>query len=151
MKKFFSDFKAFISKGNIMDRAVGVVIGGAFSKIVTSLVNDIISPLIGILTGGVSLSNLKVVFSPAVLDEAGNVATPENALLYGSFLQAVIDFLIIALTIFIVLRLFMSLRKKFDELTKKKEEEVKEEAAKEPTPAEKTNELLAEILEKLSK
>lgn len=62
MKKFFSDFKAFISKGNIMDMAVGVVIGGAFSKIVTSLVNDIISPLIGILTGGVSLSNLKVVF-----------------------------------------------------------------------------------------
>lgn len=131
--------------------AVGVVIGTAFSKIVTSLVNDIISPLIGILTGGISLTNLKVVFSPAVLDEAGNVVTPENALLYGSFIQSIIDFLIIAFCIFTVLRLFMTLRKKFDELVKKEAEEKEEQTPAEPTPAEKTNELLEEILQAVKK
>ncbi len=150
MKKFFSDFKAFITRGNIMDLAVGVVIGGAFSSIVTSLVNDIISPLIGIITGGVSLSNLKVVFTPAQTDALGNVVAEENALLYGSFLQSVIDFLIIAFSIFLVLRIIMTLRKKFEEITKKQEEE-SAPAPEAPDPAQRTNELLEEILQKLSK
>ena len=75
MKKFFEDFKAFALKGNIVDMAIGVVIGGAFGKIVTSLVNDIITPLIGLFTGNVSLADLKVILAPAVLDAAGEVVT----------------------------------------------------------------------------
>ena len=133
MKKFFSDFKAFALKGNIVDMAVGVVIGGAFGKIVTSLVNDIITPLIGLLTGNVSLSELKIVLSPEVIDAVtGEVATPELALTYGAFLQTVIDFLIIAFSIFMVMRIAMNAHKKLDELKKKEEaaEETAEEEAK---------------------
>lgn len=129
MKKFFNDFKAFIMKGNIIDMAVGVVIGGAFGKIVTSLVNDIITPLISILTGKVSLTELKWVISTT---EGANGEIVENALTYGVFLQNVLDFLIIAFCIFIVLRIMTTAQKKFEELTKKKkEEEKKEEAPKE--------------------
>lgn len=123
MKKFFSDFKAFALKGNIIDMAVGVVIGGAFGKIVSSLVADIITPLIGLLTGNISLAELKLVLAPAVLNEAGEVVTPELVLTYGVFLQTVIDFLIIAMSIFIVLRVAMNTHKKIESLKKKEEEE----------------------------
>ncbi len=149
MKKFFSDFKAFALKGNIIDMAVGVVIGGAFGKIVTSLVNDIISPLISLATGKVMLTDLKVVFQEAVLDEAGAVITPESALMYGNFIQTIIDFLIIAFSIFVVLRVVMNAQKKLDELTKKKEEEVVEEAPAEPVEDELA--VLKEIRELLKK
>ena len=145
MKKFFEDFKAFALKGNIMDMAVGVVVGGAFGKIVTSLVNDIITPLIGIATGGVNFTAMKHVFSPAVLDEAGNVLVAENALLYGNFIQTVIDFFIIALSIFLVLRLMMKGKEKLDSLAKKKEEE----AVVEEAPAETEVTLLKEIRDML--
>lgn len=145
MKKFFNDFKAFIMKGNIIDMAVGVVIGGAFGKIVTSLVNDIITPLISILTGKVSLTELKWVINEAVLDEAGAVVTPELALTYGVFLQNVLDFIIIALSIFVVLRIMTTAHKKFEELTKKKEEEEKKEEA----PKETELTVLCEIREML--
>ncbi len=149
MKKFFSDFKAFALKGNIIDMAVGVVIGGAFGKIVTSLVNDIISPLISLATGKVMLTDLKYVFQEAVLDEAGVVVTPESALMYGNFIQTIIDFLIIAFSIFVVLRVVMNAQKKFEELTKKKEEEVVEEAPAEPVEDELA--VLKEIRELLKK
>ena len=145
MKKFFDDFKAFALKGNIMDMAVGVVVGGAFGKIVTSLVNDIITPLIGIATGGVNFTAMKHVFSPAVLDEAGNVLVAENALLYGNFIQTVIDFFIIALSIFLVLRLMMKGKEKLESLAKKKEEE----AVVEEAPAETEVTLLKEIRDML--
>lgn len=131
MKKFFSDFKAFALKGNIVDMAVGVVIGGAFGKIVSSLVADIITPLIGLLTGNISLSDLKFVLAPAVLNEAGEVVTPELVLTYGVFLQTVIDFLIIALSIFVVLRVAMNTHKKIESLRKKEEEEKAEEPEEE--------------------
>ena len=101
MKKFFSDFKKFIAKGNILDMAVGVVIGGAFSKIVTSLVNDIIMPLISLLTGGASVVDWKWVIKEAT------ETTAETALRYGNFIQLIIDFLIVAFCIFIVLRFMM--------------------------------------------
>lgn len=146
MKKFFADFKAFIMKGNIIDMAVGVVIGGAFGKIVTSLVNDIITPLVSILTGKVSLTELKWVINEAVLDEAGAVVTPELALTYGVFLQNVLDFLIIAFCIFIVLRVMTTAQKKFEELTKKKKEE---EEKKEEAPKETELTVLCEIREML--
>ncbi len=149
MKKFLSDFKAFALKGNIVDMAIGVVIGGAFGKIVTSLVNDIITPLIGLLTGNISLSELKFVLAPAVIDAVtGEVTTPELAVTYGAFLQTVIDFLIIALSIFIVMRIAMNTRKKIEDM-KKKEEEVKEEEAEEEKETELS--VLLEIRELLKK
>ena len=132
MKKFFEDFKAFAMKGNVVDMAVGVVVGGAFGKIVSSFVADIITPLLGILLGKVSFTDLKWVITPAVLDEAGNVVEAELALTYGNFIQQVIDFLIIALSIFVVLRVIMALKSKFE----KKQEEIVEEAPAEPVPSE---------------
>ena len=148
MKKFFEDFKAFALKGNIVDMAIGVVIGGAFGKIVTSLVNDIITPLIGILTGNISLVDLKLVLAEAVVDAAGEVVTPELVITYGAFLQTIIDFLIIALSIFIVMRVAMNARKKLDDM--KKKEEVPEEAPAEE-PAETELSVLLEIRELLKK
>ena len=144
VKQFFADFKSFAMKGNVMDMAVGVVVGGAFSKIVTSLVNDIITPLIAFLTGDVALADLKYVITPAVV-EAGVEIKPEAALMYGSFLQTVLDFLIIAFSIFCVLRLMMNAQKKLEALTRKKqqEEEAADQAAAEAAETELS--LLQEI------
>ncbi|MBQ2943063.1 MAG: large-conductance mechanosensitive channel protein MscL [Clostridia bacterium] len=147
MKNFVNDFKAFIMRGNIVDMAVGVVVGGAFGKIVTSLVNDIITPLISLATGKVSLADLKAVLRPEVLDEAGEVAVAELAIKYGSFLQNIIDFLIIALSIFFVIRVMMNVQKKLEEL-KKKEEAAEEEAPAEPAETELS--VLKEIRDKLN-
>lgn len=122
MKKFLSDFKAFALKGNIIDMAVGVIIGGAFGKIVTSLVNDIITPLISLALGRVDLTGLELVFHEGVVNEAGETVG-KVALTYGNFLQSVIDFLIIAICIFTVLRIIMTAEKKFESLKKKKEAE----------------------------
>ena len=97
MKKFFKDFKAFIAKGNVVDMAVGVIIGAAFSAIVTSLVNDIVMPLISLAVGGVSVADWKWVITEAVYDANGVLVTAETALHYGNFIQAIIDFLLIAL------------------------------------------------------
>lgn len=133
MKKFLNDFKAFALKGNILDMAVGVVVGGAFGKIVTSLVNDIITPLISLLTGRVSFTELKWVISPTVYDEAGKVIQAETALTYGNFIQTIIDFLIIAFSIFVVIRLMMNAQKRMEAL--KKKEEI-EEASVEPEETE---------------
>lgn len=103
------EFKKFIMRGNVVDLAVGVIIGGAFGKIVTSLVNDLIMPLLGLLLGKVNLADLKYVIIPA----SGSVS--EVAFKYGAFLQSVIDFLIIALSIFLIIRLLMSFKKKKEE------------------------------------
>lgn len=112
MKGFWKDFKAFISKGNIVDLAVAVVIGGAFNKIVTGLVNNIIMPLVGVLMGGLNVSDWKWVLKEAVYNEAGEVVTAENAVLYGAFIQLIIDFLIVSLCIFIALRVMMKAKDK---------------------------------------
>ncbi|MBP1576123.1 MAG: large conductance mechanosensitive channel protein MscL [Oscillospiraceae bacterium] len=155
MKKFFADFKAFAMKGNILDMAVGVVIGGAFSKIVSSLVADIITPIISLATGNVTLTALKWVFKPEVLDEAGTVLQAEVALTYGVFLQAIIDFLIIALSIFTILRLMMSAQAKLENMKKKKEEEeiaaAEEAAAAEEEVKETELDLLREIRDLMKK
>ena len=123
---FFKEFKEFAMKGNVMDMAVGVIIGGAFGKIVTSLVDDVLMPAIGTLTGGVDFSNLAVTFGDANLK-------------YGSFIQNIIDFLIIAFYIFLMI-------KGMNKLSKKKEEEP-------AAPAEPSNEekLLSEIRDLLKK
>lgn len=144
---FWSDFKAFISKGNILDMAVGVVIGGAFTPIVNALVNNIIMPLIGKLVK-LDFSAWKTVLTPAVdevVNEAGEVVTaavPEVAIGWGVFVAALLNFLIVALVIFIVLRVIVKSREKLEAL-KKKEEEA---PAEEPAPAgPTTEELLSEI------
>ena len=127
---FLSDFKKFAMKGNVIDMAVGVIIGGAFGKIVTSIVNDIIMPPIGLLVGGMNFKDLKWVMQsakPEVLNEAGEVVTPavaEVTLNYGNFLQQTFDFLIIAMSIFLVIKLIT----KVSEMTKKKEEEAEQQA-----------------------
>ncbi len=147
MKKFLSDFKAFALKGNILDMAVGVVIGGAFGKIVTSLVADIITPLISLATGSANFKNLKLVFEEAVLDAEGVITTPEVALTYGNFLQTVIDFVIIAFSIFMVMQIMMKAQQKLEALNKKEED-----AAPAPTEPEDTEvSLLKEIRDMLKK
>lgn len=108
---FWKDFKQFAMRGNIVDLAVGVVIGGAFGKIVTSLVSDLIMPLVSLATGNVTFGEWKYVFSEAVY-EGEVLVKAENALLYGNFIQVVVDFLIIAFSIFLVLRIMMKLKKK---------------------------------------
>ena len=109
------DFKEFAFKGNVLDMAIGVIIGGAFGKIVTSLVNDLIMPIISILIGGLNFTDLKYVITP----KHGDIA--ENAIAYGSFIQNVVNFFIIAFCIFIFVRLIEKFKKK---------EEVKVEAPK---------------------
>lgn len=99
MKKFISEFKEFISKGNVLDMAVGVIIGGAFSKIVSSLVNDVMMPLIGIIIGGHNFTNLSI--------KVGNAK-----IMYGSFLQNVVDFLIVAFCLFTVIKIINRFKKK---------------------------------------
>ena len=145
MGKFIEDFKAFALKGNVVDMAVGVIIGGAFGKIVTSLVNDIIMPPIGVMTGGVDFKDLKIILKdavPATVDEAGNeiaAATEAVTLNYGMFIQNVIDFLIVALAIFFMIK---GITKLSSIAKKKKEEEAAEAPAPEPSAEEK---LLTEI------
>jgi len=101
----FKEFKDFISKGNVMDLAVGVIIGAAFGKIVTSLVDDMIMPILGIILGKVNFTGLKLVITPASGD------TPEVAVLYGSFIQNVVNFLIMAFVIFLMVKLVNKLKK----------------------------------------
>ena len=124
----FKEFKEFISKGNVIDLAVGVIIGGAFGKIVTSFVDDMIMPVLGILLGKVNFSTLRVIITPATESKA------ESAILYGNFIQNVVNFLLMAFILFIMIKFINKLRKP-------KTEEVVETVV-EPTKEEK---LLAEI------
>lgn len=118
MKNFWKEFKKFITRGNVVDLAVAVVVGGAFGKITTSLVNDIILPLIGMATGGVNISSLKWVIRPAVVVDGVETVT-ETAIRYGQFIQSVVDFLVIALFIFIALRLIMRARNVIGDISEK--------------------------------
>ena len=117
---FFAEFKAFIARGNVVDLAVGVIIGGAFSNITNSLINDIVMPLLGILTGNVSFADLHVTIGPAVVA-------------YGSFLQAVLNFLVMAFVVFCMVKAINSFHRK------------KEEAPPAPPKPTREEELLTEI------
>ena len=110
----FKEFKEFAVKGNVMDMAIGVVIGGAFGKIITSLVSDIIMPLISAVTGGLSFTDWKWVIREAVMD-GETVVKPELALTWGNFVQVIFDFIIIAFCIFMVVRGLNKLKKKEEE------------------------------------
>jgi large conductance mechanosensitive channel len=119
-KSFVSEFKEFAMKGNVIDLAVGVIIGGAFNKIVSSLVKDIVMPIIGLLTGGVNFEYLAYTLKPQEGDKA------EIVLNYGTFIQNVVDFLIIALSVFVAIKVISKLNRKKEEDIKVKEE-IKEE------------------------
>ena len=137
--KFLSDFKEFAVKGNVIDMAVGVIIGGAFGKIVTSMVNDIIMPPIGLLVGGVDFTDMKITLKQQVLDAAGEVLSPAVTWNYGAFVQQVVDFTILAFCVFLMVKVMNTINKK------KKEEPAPAPApapAPEPSAEEK---LLAEI------
>lgn len=133
MKGFWADFKKFITKGNIIDLAVAVVVGGAFNKIVTGLVSCIIMPLVGLAMGGWNVKDMKVVLTPAEIDQVtGEILTPANELLYGEFIQLIIDFLIIAFCIFVALRIMMKSKEKLNaaEIAAAKQKADEEAAAK---------------------
>ncbi len=111
-KGFFREFKEFISRGNILDLAVGVIIGAAFGKIVTSLTNDIIMPLITLAMGKSNISELSVILRPAEIDPAtGEIITQALTWNWGNFLQTIIDFLIIAFVLFLIVKVMMHMRK----------------------------------------
>ena len=139
----FKEFKEFISKGNVMDMAVGLVTGSAFTAIVTSLVNDVIMPAIGLLVGGLNFSDLKIVLRAATEE------TEAVTLNYGSFIQAVVNFLIVAFVIFLVVKAMNKMRAAAEKLVKKEEEEKAEEAAAAEPPADIA--LLTEIRDLLKK
>jgi large conductance mechanosensitive channel len=151
MKKFFKEFGDFIKRGNVLDLAVGLIIGTSFNAIVRSLVNDIIMPLIG-LAGGKNIAQAKLELIAAVV-ENGTVVTPAVTLNYGAFLQTVIDFLIIALSIFVAVKIISSFRNRLEKrvLKYRKIDNNPEEAAV-VTPAKPTTEeILLEIRDLLKK
>ena len=109
------EFKEFAMRGNVVDMAVGIVIGGAFGKIVSSFVGDVIMPLVGMLVGGVDFTNLAITLKQAVVAADGTETTPAVMLNYGSFIQTIFDFIIIAFAIFMVIRAMNRLKKKEEE------------------------------------
>jgi large conductance mechanosensitive channel len=133
------EFKEFISRGNVVDLAVGVIIGAAFGAIVSSLVADIIMPPIGYLLSGIDFSSLKAVITPAVVDASGKVTHPEVAIAYGSFINKIINFLIVAFVIFLVVKGVNSLKRK------------EAEAPAEPAAPTTDQKLLTEIRDLLAK
>lgn len=130
MKEFVKEFREFISKGNVMDLAIGVIIGGAFGKIVNSLVADVITPPLGLLIGGVKFTELKLTLKKAVM-EGDKVISEAVTVNYGVFLQTVFDFLIISFAIFTVIKALNNLKKRFE-----KEQKETEEKTAEPTKEE---------------
>ena len=135
MKKFLEEFKAFAMRGNVVDLAVGMIIGSAFGKITSSLVNDVIMPAISMLLGGIDFTDWKVTLKEAVLDETGAEVAAAISINYGTLISTIIDFIILAFAIFCMVRTINKLHRK------------KEEPAEEPAPAEPTAEekLLTEI------
>lgn len=133
------EFKEFISRGNVVDLAVGVIIGGAFGAIISSLVKDVVMPPISYVMSGVDVSSWKYIISPAVSDGAGKVIKPEVDLSYGNFLQAALNFLIIAAVIFLVVKAINSLKRK------------EAEKAAEPAAPTTDQKLLMEIRDLLAK
>lgn len=114
MGKFLTEFKEFAMKGNVVDMAVGVIIGGAFGKIVSSLVNDVVMPLVGLATGGLDFKEHKLILKDAVMN-GEEIVTPEVAMTWGVFVQNIVDFLIVAFCIFVAIRFMNRFKKKVEE------------------------------------
>lgn len=136
---FLKEFKEFAAKGNVIDLAVGVIIGGAFGKIVASLVNDIIMPFIGIILGGINFTEWKLTLKDAILAADGSVTKPAVVLGIGNFIQTTIDFLIIAFVIFLFIKALNNMKKKPEEVP-----------AAPPEPSEEVK-LLTQIRDSLNK
>ena len=144
-KGFFGEFREFISRGNVLDMAVGVIIASAFGKISTSLVNDVFMPFIGWLFGGMDLSQLNITLREAVMD-GENVVSEAVVIGIGTFISTIIDFIVIAFVVFLIVKAFNKAR----DLTAKKTEEAEAEEEAEPEdPKPTTEELLAQILEEM--
>ena len=144
MKKFLEEFKAFAMRGNVVDMAVGIIIGGAFGKIVSSFVGDIVMPALGLLVGGIDFSDLSVTLKQAVMENGQEIA-PAVMLRYGAFIQVIIDFVIIAFAIFMMIKAMAMLQRK-------KAEAVAETPAPAPEPQiSEEQKLLAEIRDIMKK
>lgn len=144
MKKFFREFREFAMRGNVMDMAVGVIIGGAFGKIISSFVADVVMPPIGLLLGKTHFANLAITLSPATADAAA------VTLNYGSFIQTIVDFLLIAMSIFIMIRILNSARRKAEQLELLGKKGSEPDAPAEAAPAPETQEqILADIRDML--
>ncbi|MDA8222435.1 large-conductance mechanosensitive channel protein MscL [Desulfosporosinus sp.] len=137
---FIKEFKEFATRGNVVDLAVGIIIGGAFGKIVSSLVADIIMPPIGLIIGGIKFTDLKIGLKDAVSDGSGNVVQEAVSLNIGNFIQATFDFIIVAGAIFLIIKLINSIKRK----------KIKEEAVTPSTPSVEVQ-LLTEIRDLLKK
>lgn len=142
--RFLKEFKEFAVKGNVVDLAVAVVIGGAFGKIVSSFVSDIIMPPIGLLLGGINFNELRIVLKKAQLAGSGIVAKPAIALNIGSFLQNIIDFLIIAVAVFLMVKFMSRLKRNLEKVIKTPEEKIEEEKVIETKISDETK-ILTEI------
>ena len=155
MKKMLSEFKTFINKGNVLDMAIGVIIAGAFGKITTSVVGDILMPIIGAIFGGSSLQDaLNITLKPAVLDEAGEVVKEASVLGLGNLITYIIDFIIVAFICFLIVKAFNKAKEKAEAKKKAEEEAAAAEAAAKEAEAPKaptSEELLAEIRDLLAK
>ena len=152
-KGLIKEFKEFISRGNVLDMAIGVIIATAFGKITTSLVNDVILPFIGWICGGMgAVEALNITIAPAVINEAGEVVKEATVIGFGTFVSTIIDFLIVAFVVFCIVKAFNKARDLAEHKKREAEAAAKaaEEAAKaEEPPAPTTEELLAQILEEL--
>lgn len=149
-KGFITEFKEFISRGNVLDMAVGVIIATAFGKITTSLVNDVFMPFIGWLIGEIDLSTLNIVLAPESLDAEGNVIKEAVVVGIGTFVSTVIDFILVAFVVFIIIKAFNSAKEKAEKL-KKKEEEAQQAEAEAPAEPSEEVKLLSEIRDLLKK
>ncbi len=155
MKKFFKEFKEFITRGNVMDMAVGIIIGAAFTAIITAIVDNILTPLINWIPGADGTGALQVVLRAAVVDDAGTVVTEALIIDFGAVISAIVTFLITAFVLFIIIKTINSVHKKSEKIKeqlKKKQEEEKaavetpaETPAEEAAPVETTDDVLKEI------
>ena len=136
------EFKTFISRGNVLDMAVGLIIGSAFTAIVNSLVGDLLMPLLSMITGKVDFTEWKVVMQEAVLDDAGEEVAAAISINYGAFIQYIINFLLIAISVFLLVKVINVVREKAE---KKKKEEEAAAAAEEPAAPDPQIVLLEEI------
>ena len=147
MKKMLEEFKAFIMRGNVLDMAVGVVVATAFGKITTALINNILMPFISWIFGARDMTALNIVVREAVVDEAGTVLQEAITLGFGTFVAAIVDFLLIAAVVFLIVKASNKAKEAAEARKKAEEEAVVEEAPAGPT----TEELLSQILDELKK
>ena len=138
MKKFFNEFKTFITRGNVLDMAVGIIVGGAFAAIITALVNNILTPLINWIPGADNTGALQVVLRDAITDDAGNVITEALIIDFGAVISAIISFLVTAFVLFLIIKTVNHVREKSEKLVEEYKKKQKEENGETEQAAEET-------------